>query len=70
MEVGSNACGRTNLSERAKANRQRAKASFLQVLYIDFQKKLCPGKKFSHLKRSGLKVGLPTSNDLIKKNPT
>lgn len=51
--------------------KQAKKASFLLPRpYVGCQQKVWLGLKvdFPHLKRSGLKMELPTLNDLIKKN--
>ena len=63
--MGSNASEGVDLS--MTANRQRKQASFFHVF---FHRLLVEGaahikSRFYDLKRTGLEVGLPTSNDLI-----
>lgn len=78
-DIGSNASKGIGLPVRARASRQRVKASFFHSLYLGCQqkgwprlKRIAPPQKIqvksvsSHHKRSRLKACLSTSNDLRK----
>ena len=61
-EVGSNASEGRNLLVRVGARKQREQASFFHVLCIQATGRSMPQIKgaSSHLRRSGLEVGLPS----------
>lgn len=68
---GSNANEGTNLPVQVTASKQRANASFLHAL-TEAASRRCGQVKggCAHLKKSGLKVGLPALKDLLRKNPS
>ena len=65
-EVGSNASEEMELPAKARASRQNASFLFPYLLHRLQTEGVVQIKGESHLKRSRLKVGLPTSNDLIE----
>ena len=67
-EEGSDANEGTNLPVQVTASKQRVNASFLHALTEAASRKCGQVKGgCAHLKRSGLKVGLPALKDLIRK---
>jgi hypothetical protein len=69
-EVGSNASERMSLQQEQGQSGKEQKLPSSMSLYRQPPESVAQIKGgSSHLKNSGLKVGLPTSNNLIKKNP-
>lgn len=66
-EAGSNA--REGMDLPVRKNRQREKASYLHDLSIGCRSHAQIKDGPAHLKRSGLEMGLATSNNLKKKIP-
>jgi hypothetical protein len=69
-EVGFNASDGTNLTERAKGKQAESNSFLLphSLHSLPAEGVVQTEGGSSHLKRSGLKVSLPSSNYLIKKN--
>jgi hypothetical protein len=58
-----------DLPARVKASRQIGQASVLHVLYIDCQQAWPRLKVDLPTSKSGLELGLPTTNDIVEKIP-